>query len=114
MTRLLLDSGSTLSLIKLNAWKEQATVYPQFKRILTGIGKDTVETKGTCYIGLKIGRKVYIQLFNVVANDVLDASIDGRVGNDFLKFTRIQRTNLLCEDCKANHSNHSFIAGCFS
>lgn len=47
------------------------------------------ETNGTCYVGLEFGRKVYIQLFNVVANNVLDASIDRLVGNDFLKTTDV-------------------------
>ena len=84
----LLDTGSDLSLLKINALKlDKVCINKNNVRTLLGIGNTPIHTLGEVFIDLFTGKKIIEHKFHIVSeNFPVDA--EGVIGNDFLTINR--------------------------
>ncbi|XP_077264813.1 uncharacterized protein LOC143898889 [Temnothorax americanus] len=82
-SNMLYDSGSTISLIKLNALKDDASVYED-RIALTGITGHKIHTIGKVYATIETNKLKIKHAFYVVGEDMA-IEYDGILGIDFLR-----------------------------
>ena len=83
MIEMLYDSGSTISLIKLNQLKDETLIYDE-KIALTGITGHKIHTLGKAYVTIKLDGHRIKHAFYIVKDD-MPIEHEGILGIDFLR-----------------------------
>ena len=89
--RFIVDTGSQCSFILTSALKKDTRIYPQFKKIISGISGNTVESKGTVFVTMNIANKLLMHEFQVMPEGLFEA--EGLWGADLLNQMDILSTS---------------------
>jgi RNase H-like domain found in reverse transcriptase/Reverse transcriptase (RNA-dependent DNA polymerase)/Integrase zinc binding domain len=80
---LIIDSGSTVSIMKIESLHESTQFFPEKRMILNGISGSRMSL-GACFIGLKMGKKLVMIEFQLVHGGAPEQA-DGLIGKNVIK-----------------------------
>lgn len=89
--RFIIDTGSQCSFILGSALKPDTIIYTQFKKTISGISGNTLESKGTVFVTMNIANKLLMHEFQVMPEGLLEA--EGLWGADLLNQMDILSTS---------------------
>lgn len=104
---LIVDSGSTPSIIKAESLHQETVYYPNLKLNLCGISGNR-ESAGACFLPLQFGRKVVATEFHIVSGE--PPSCDGILGLNIIQNCVIDHVKKRMTYHEIEPSNKSTIA----
>lgn len=86
---ILMDSGATISLIKIGALAKNASINGDETIVMEGFADKKVRSLGTCVGIINFGNQTIEHIFHVVPNEVKLGGQDAILGEDFLRDNKV-------------------------